>query len=123
MKILITGGTGFLGTHLTAHLSSLGHDVSAVGRDSANLLSRDDADQLVNEIEPEIIVHAAADCGGIGYNQEMRSQLFSANLRMAMNMIDAASTMDTIRLFVNVGSTCAYPVDAPVPIREDSLHE
>ena len=121
-KILITGGTGFLGTHLTAHLSRCGHSVFAVGRDSGDLLSLLEADQVVNEIEPEIIIHAAADCGGIGYNQEKKSQLFSANLRMGLNMIDAARTMDTLRLLINVGSTCAYPVDAPVPIHEDSLH-
>jgi GDP-L-fucose synthase len=129
MKVLVTGGTGFLGSHVVDKLRSQNHDVF-VPRVSAadtkyppckyDLRNKEDVFALLSESKPEVIIHLAAVCGGIGANQKRPAEFFYDNLAMGMNLIDAANVVG-VKKFIQVGTVCSYPKHCPVPFREDDL--
>lgn len=123
MRILITGGTGFLGTNLQKELESRGHEVTVFGRD-LNLSSLQATIGKFRGANPEIIIHAAAVCGGIGANRKKPGTFFAENARMNLNAVDAASILaefGMIKKFVGLGSVCSYPKHTPVPFKEEEL--
>jgi len=71
-------------------------------------------------MQPDIVVHLAAECGGIGANQASPGSFLYDNLIMGLEMIDCAKDFG-VRKFVQVGTVCAYPKYAPVPFREEDL--
>ena len=120
-RILITGGSGFLGSHLVRNL--IGKRGLSTGQIVATSSSKD-LRSLENCIEiakgMDIIIHLAANVGGIGYNQKNPAPLFFDNLQMGLNMIEAAREAKT-KKFVQAGTVCSYPKFASIPFREDSL--
>jgi nucleoside-diphosphate-sugar epimerase len=123
MRILITGGTGFLGTNLQKELESRGHEVTVFGRD-LDLSSLQATIGKFRSANPEIIIHAAAVCGGIGANRKKPGTFFAENARMNLNAVDAASILaefGMIKKFVGLGSVCSYPKYTPVPFKEEEL--
>jgi GDP-L-fucose synthase len=123
MKILITGGTGFLGTSLQAELRKRGHEVVALGRD-LDLSSLQTTLGKFRFENPNVIIHAAALCGGIGANREQPGTFFAENARMNLNAVDAANILmiqGNLRKFVGLGSVCLYPKFTPVPFKEEDL--
>lgn len=125
MKVLITGGTGFLGKSLQKEFKDRGYDVVAMGRDLdfSNLQS---TLQSFIDIQPDIIVHAAAVCGGIGANRKQPGTFFAENARINLNSVDAAQVLtDTdrynLKKFVGLGSVCGYPIHTSVPFKEEEL--
>lgn len=120
-KILVTGGSGFLGRHLAAKLAARGAgagNVFSPPKGELDLLNREDCRRAV--AGREVVIHLAANVGGIGYNQERPGELFYENLVMGAELMEAARR-EGVKKFVGIGTVCAYPKFAPAPFREDDL--
>ena len=117
----MTGGKGFLGTHLLKKLRDRGFDRLAVADlPDFNLTRIEDIRRLYEEQKPDIVIHLAAKVGGIGYNRENPATLFYDNLIMGTQLMHEAM-LRRIEKFVAIGTICAYPKFTPVPFREEDL--
>jgi GDP-L-fucose synthase len=120
-KILVTGGTGFLGSYVVEKLTAKGYTVVLFNRkDGMNLTNFDDTLCEVEYVKPDAIIHLAAKCGGIGANMDKPGEFFTDNLKMGMNIIEAARILDIPKLLC-VGTVCSYPAFTPTPFSEDYL--
>jgi GDP-L-fucose synthase len=120
MRILVTGGGGFLGSHLVERLERDGHDVLAARRDDYDLTSMPDAARMFDDADAELVFHLAAEVGGIGANLASPGRFWYANLAMGLNVLEQARLHETPKLLV-VGTVCAYPKFTPVPFVESAL--
>lgn len=120
-KIIVTGGAGFLGTHVVARLEQLGCKKVFVPRSAHyDLTDRGDIEQLLAKSRPDVIIHLAALVGGIGANRENPGTFLYANLIMGAQLIEACRLFG-VEKFVQVGTICSYPKFTPVPFREEDL--
>ena len=120
-RILITGGAGFLGGHLTEHLRSIGcNNIFAPRRREFDLTRPYDVRSIFCAVRPEIVIHAAAVVGGIGANRQAPGRFFYENMLMGMHVIEAARRHNVEKTVV-LGSICAYPKFTPAPFREEDL--
>ncbi|MBI5711624.1 MAG: GDP-L-fucose synthase [Candidatus Eisenbacteria bacterium] len=120
-RIVVTGGTGFLGTHLVAALRSAGHAaVSPIGVGDYDLTHEAEVARMLAELRPEAIVHLAAVVGGIGANRRSPGTFFYRNLMMGSLLMEHARR-GGVRRFLSVGTICSYPKFTPVPFREEEL--
>ena len=120
-RITVTGGAGFLGTHIVKKLRELGCQSIFVPRSAAyNLTKMDNVIKLYQDAHPEIVIHLAAKVGGIGLNRERPGDLFFDNLIMGVQMMEQARLFGTEK-FVAIGTICAYPKFTPVPFQEDKM--
>jgi GDP-L-fucose synthase len=120
VRALVTGGGGFLGSHLVERLERDGHDVFAARRRDYDLTRPDDAARLFDDARPELAFHLAAEVGGIGANRANPGRYWYANLQMGVNVLEQAR-LHELRKLVLVGTVCAYPKFTPVPFREADL--
>ncbi len=120
-RVLVTGGSGFLGRHVVARLRQRGLDVVAPRSAEYDLTVPGTAEAMLDAVRPATVVHLAARVGGIGYNQAEPAPLYLANLLMGTHVIEAARTTPGVEQTVLVGTVCSYPKFTPVPFREDSL--
>ncbi len=120
-RVVVTGGTGFLGRRVVARLRDLGAEVVAPRRTEYDLTVPGAAEQLLADHRPGTLVHLAARVGGIGYNQAAPAELYLANLLMGTHVIEAAREASGVDKTVLVGTVCSYPKYTPVPFREESL--
>jgi GDP-L-fucose synthase len=118
--VLVTGGGGFLGSHLVELLSARGDDVFVARRNDYDLTRLDDAERLFADAKPELVFHLAAEVGGIGANRDNPGRYWYANLMMGAHMLELARIHGTAKLVV-AGTVCAYPKFTPVPFSEDDL--
>ncbi|NEP07728.1 MULTISPECIES: GDP-L-fucose synthase [Okeania] len=120
-RILVTGGSGFLGRQVIDQLHKAGAnpDKITVPRSRDYDLRTLEACQKAVQ-EQDIIIHLAAHVGGIGLNKEKPGELFYDNLMMGVQLIDCAYKAN-VEKFVCVGSICAYPKFTPVPFKEEDL--
>jgi GDP-L-fucose synthase len=118
--VLITGGHGFLGSHLVDRFRRAGYDVTAPSRAECDLTQADAVETLFRKTRPEIVVHAAAAVGGIGANRANPGRFFYENAMMGLHVVDAARRHAVSKLVV-LGTICSYPRVTPVPFREDDL--
>jgi GDP-L-fucose synthase len=119
-RILVTGGQGFLGGHVVRRFEAEGYDVIAPSKENTDLTDIDAVGTLFSAIRPEVVVHLAAEVGGIGANQKNPGLFWYANLMMGLNVLEQAR-LAHIRKVVIVGTICAYPKLAPIPFREEEL--
>ena len=119
-RVLVTGGGGFLGSHLVERLERDGHDVSAARQVDYDLTRGEDAERLFRDADAELVFHLAAEVGGIGANRANPGRFWFANLQMGLNVLEQARVHQTPKL-VLLGTVCAYPKFTPVPFHEDDL--
>jgi GDP-L-fucose synthase len=119
-RVLVTGGAGFLGSHLVERLEAAGDEVFVARSTDYDLTSMEDASRMFDDAEPELVFHLAAEVGGIGANRMNPGRYWYANLMMGAHVLEQARLHRTPKL-VLVGTICAYPKFAPLPFREDDL--
>ena len=119
-RVLVTGGGGFLGSHLVERLESDGNDVVSARQADYDLTSPESAARLFDDAAPELVFHLAAEVGGIGANRANPGRYWYANLAMGLNVLEQARLHETPKLVIS-GTVCSYPKLAPVPFRETSL--
>lgn len=120
-RITITGGKGFLGSHLIKNLENRGcRNIAIADLPEYNLINLTDIRQMYERTQPDIVIHLAAKVGGIGFNQEKPAELFYDNLIMGTQLIHEAYRQK-IEKFVALGTICAYPKFTPVPFQEENL--
>jgi GDP-L-fucose synthase len=121
-RVLVTGGSGFLGRVVVARLRDRGATVLAPRSTEYDLTNPGAVDALFKESDASMVVHLAARVGGIGFNMAEPASLYLANLLMGTYVVEAARRHDVERA-VLVGTVCSYPKITPVPFREESLWE
>ena len=122
-RIVVTGGAGFLGRSVCRVLRERGVAPARliVPRSrECDLTVEADVQRLYDTARPDVVIHLAAEVGGIGANQAHPGRFFFANLAMGLHMVEAARRFG-IEKFVHTGTVCAYPKHCPVPFREDDL--
>jgi GDP-L-fucose synthase len=120
-RILVTGGSGFLGRQLLAVLAERGYqDVVAPRRAQYDLTQADQVAACLADLQPDAIIHLAAVVGGIGANQARPGEFFYANLLMGVQLLEQARRQG-VQKFVAIGTICAYPKFTPVPFTEADL--
>ena len=119
-RVLVTGGSGFLGRVVVGRLQERGATVVAPRSADYDLTDPAATESLFAAESPELVVHLAARVGGIGFNQVAPAQLYLDNLLMGTYVLEAARRHDVVRT-VLVGTVCSYPKFTPVPFNEASL--
>lgn len=120
-RIVVTGGAGFLGRAVCQRLNALGaSEVLIPRRAEFDLTTEKAVDRLYKEMRPQIVLHLAAEVGGIGANMMNPGRYFYANMAMAMHLIEGAKRYG-VEKFLQTGTICAYPKFTPVPFQEENL--
>lgn len=116
-RVLVTGGSGFLGQHVVARLPQ--DSVRGVGSEY-DLRGPLSTWELFDQSRPQVVIHLAAVCGGIGANRAEPGRFLHDNLAMGMNVLEACRKWRVGKV-VLVGTCCSYPKHCPVPFREETL--
>jgi GDP-L-fucose synthase len=119
--VLVTGGAGFLGTHVVSNIRARGCQAVIVPRSREfDLREKAAIIRLFEQARPELVIHLAAVVGGIGANRQHPGQFFYDNAIMGLQLMEQARLFG-VEKFVVMGTVCAYPKFTPVPFREADL--
>ena len=117
----VTGGAGFLGSFVTARLRERGaSEIFIPTIEKYNLVEAASIQQMLDDARPDVIIHLAAQVGGIGANRERPAEFFYNNLMMGAQLMHMAWQRG-VEKFTAIGTVCAYPKFTPVPFREDDI--
>lgn len=120
-RILVTGGAGFFGSHVVDEFKKRGVPESQITSPRSAEFDLRDASVCKKVVQgQDLVIHMAANCGGIGYNREHPGELFYDNAIMGIQLMEAAR-QTAVEKFVQVGTICAYPKFTPVPFQEKEL--
>lgn len=120
-RLVVTGGAGFLGRAVQERLRARGCTQLLIPRRKDYDLTREaDVARMYDDLKPDVVLHLAAEVGGIGANQMNPGRYFFANMAMALHLIEQARIRG-LKKFVQVGTICAYPKFTPVPFHEEEL--
>jgi GDP-L-fucose synthase len=120
MKILLTGGSGMVGTNILAHPLALGLDIYSPGRNELDLRDKVAVCRYLELLAPDLIIHAAGRVGGIKANMTFPYEFLLENLEVGTNVIASAADVGIPRL-LNLGSSCIYPKDMDGMLTEDMI--
>ena len=124
-RIAITGGAGFLGKHLQKALVAAGaaeEDLLIPLIEDYDLTTERDVERMYADMTPTVVIHLAAEVGGIGANRDNPGRFFYANMAMGLHLIEHARRLELTK-FIQIGTICAYPKFTPVPFKEENLWE
>ena len=119
MKILVTGGTGMVGSTFN-NLGSK-HTFTLVGSKDYDLSQYASTVQMIDDHNPDAIIHLAARVGGVKGNSDFVADFYSQNTRMNVNILDASHRAD-VKKVLSLLSTCVYPDKITYPLTEDQIH-
>lgn len=122
-RVCVTGGAGFLGRFVCDKLRRRGvadERLFIPRRRDYDLTVEADVARMYDDARPDVVIHLAAEVGGIGANRDHPGRFFFANAAMGLHLIEQGRRRG-IGKFVQTGTVCAYPKFAPVPFREDDL--
>ena len=120
-RICVTGGAGFLGQHLVRNLQSKGaRDIFIPRYPEYDLVKGEDIARMLEDSQPDIIIHLAAHVGGIGANLARPAEFFYDNLMMGVQLMHQAWQRGVEKV-VALGTICAYPKFTPIPFKEEHL--
>ena len=120
MRTLVTGGGGFLGSYVVERLRARGLDPVVPRRRDYDLTGYTDVVRLFEEARPELVLHLAAEVGGIGANRANPGRYWYANLLMGVHVLEQCR-LTGVGKVVMLGTICEYPKFTPVPFHEDAL--
>jgi GDP-L-fucose synthase len=120
-SICVTGGAGFLGSYVLEKLTSRGaQNVFVPTIQEYNLVEPEDAKRMLHDSDPDIVIHLAANVGGIGANLSHPAEFFYDNLIMGVHLMHE-SWKRGVEKFIAIGTVCAYPKFTPIPFKEDNI--
>ncbi len=120
-RVLVTGGAGFLGSHLVQKLQAKGcQNIFIPTYDKFDLREKQDIIRMYEEAHPQILIHLAARVGGIGANRKFPGEFFYNNIIMGIQVMEYARRY-SVEKFVGIGTICSYPKFTKVPFREEDL--
>ena len=120
--VMVTGGAGFLGSHLVDELESRSDNVEIfVPRsDEYDLREKSDIKDAFEDSGADTVIHLAATVGGIGANRENPGRYFYDNAVMGIELIEQSRQYDVDKCTI-LGTICAYPNHTPIPFKEQNL--
>ena len=118
--VVVTGGRGFLGRHVTEELERHGARAIPLGTADYDLRRRAEVECMLADTSPDAVVHLAAVVGGIGANRSQPGRFFYENAVMGIELLEACRVSNVSKVVVS-GTVCAYPKHAPVPFQETGL--
>jgi GDP-L-fucose synthase len=120
-RVCVTGGAGFLGSFVTQKLKDRGaKDIFIPTIEEYDLVQLASIQKMYDASNPDVVIHLAAQVGGIGANREHPADFFYDNLMMGVQLIHEAWKRG-VQKFVALGTICAYPKFTPIPFKEDDL--
>jgi GDP-L-fucose synthase len=119
-RVLVTGGAGFLGSHVVQLLEERGYAVTVARSVDYDLRREADVVRLFEDARPELVLHLAALAGGIGANRAEPGRFWYENLLMGAYVLEQ-SRLTVVDKLVTLGTICEYPKLTPVPFREEEL--
>jgi GDP-L-fucose synthase len=120
-RVVVTGGSGFLGSYVVEKLRARGcKQIFVPRRANYDLVQGENVRRLYDDAQPDLVIHLAAIVGGIGANRQNPGRYFYDNLMMGVQLMEEARKRG-VKKFVALGTICAYPKFTPVPFKEDDL--